>query len=488
MKNQIEILNKENKKIEILTNENKKLKEDIINKDDLITKAKNKLSLLTKNLEESKEKIQQLTKENQTLNTQYKEQLNKYNELLLNMQNKEKNKNESLKDIDEKYKYLINMPAEELIKMIINKDKMYMVAQEDIKNLNKKNNGLIERNKKLEEFLNKAKELKQKYINLRNENLELTKTTEILKKEKDEYKQKYDKLLESMIIKDKEPKIFKTNLLAIINTSQLLLKKKIIKIPKKKENQPKKYDYLCIRFEKAITESLKDKNYDGITVFTESIKFLDLQNGTSDECIVFITMEYFYLFNWKYQRCCSMPLTSLERISISDSSNIISLKFKRSELVTFDTFRVLEIINFFKLVKAQQKYGFQIVTSNYVYENEETKKNFIQSLYFGKAYFSGYLKKQSEGLFTTKFEERFGVLCEIGLIILDSPTGKPKEIINLLFAEFSFFNTETGNNGLVINVGEKSYLFSFESESLCKEWKRQFDYWKNNNSLLTKFN
>jgi hypothetical protein len=405
------------------------------------------------------------------------------------MQNKEKKKMDSLKNIDEKYKYLFNMPTEELIKMIIDKDKMYLTAQEEIKKSNNKNNSLMEKNKKLEEYLNKAKDLKQRFLKLRNEDLELTKNYEILKKEKDDYKQKYDKLLESMIKKDKEPKIFKTNLLAIINTSKLLLKKQIIKKPKTNATKAvKNYDYLCIRFEPKITETLEEKQYDGITVFSDSIKFVNDRDELSD-CIIFITMEKFYLYNWQYKKCYSIPLTLLKLINITDSSNYVSLIFEKGEPVVFETFRVLELINFFKLVKAKQKiFKYQIMPTPYIHDYEKTKKNYIQCLYYGKAYFSGFLKKKSEGVFISRYEERFGVLCEIGLIILESPTGKPKEIINLLFAELDIFNNENGVTGLVIHVGEQAYLFNFDNNNLCKEWMQHIKNWKKNNSLLTKFN
>ena len=162
-----------------------------------------------------------------------------------------------------------------------------LASQEVNKNMQDKNKSLSERNKKLEETLNKAKDLKQRYLNLRNTHQELLKNTEDIKKEKEELKQKYDKLLESVVKKDKEPKIFKTNLLAIIKTSQLILKKQEVKKPKKAVYQVSKiYDYLCLRLENKIIETLNDKHYDPINVFSESIKYIDEQNGTDDECIL----------------------------------------------------------------------------------------------------------------------------------------------------------------------------------------------------------
>ena len=439
-------------------------------------------------MDDKEEKIKNLEKENQTINNQYNELLNNYNDKLLNDKNKEKSKEDALKDIDEKYKYLKDMPIEELIKIIIDKDKTNLNAQEENKNMQDKNKSLAERNKKLEEYLNKAKDLKQKYLNLRNSHQELLKNTEDIKKEKEEYKQKYDKLLESFVKKDKEPKIFKINLLAIIKTSQLILKKQEVKKPKKVVNQvTKNYDYLSLRLEKKIIESLKDKHYDPINVFSESIKFIDEQNETDDECILFITMEYFYLFNWQYKKCATLPLTSLKVISISDINNYMSFIFDRGEIIIIETFRVLELINFFKLVQAQQKlYKYQYSLEPYIYVNRECP-NYLECLYYGKAIFSGSLSKRTEGFLGTKYEERFGVLCEIGLIILESPTGKPKNLINLLFADITCFNNENGNNCLAITVNKKSHLFSFENEKIRKEWENQLKLWKQNNSQLTKF-
>ena len=176
-------------------------------------------------------------------------------------------------------------------------------------------------------------------------------------------------------------------------------------------------------------------------------------------------------------------------INITKSSNYISFIFQKGDIVIIETFRVLELINFFKLIQAQQKvYKFRINVEPYIYSNMKTSKNCIEGLYYGKAYFSGHFWQKSEGIFIEKNEERFGVLCEIGLIILESPTGKPKNIINLLFAVINSFNNEKGNNCLAISVGNKIYKLSFESEKVRIEWEQQINLRKKNNLLLTKFN
>ena len=111
----------------------------------------------------------------------------------------------------------------------------------------------------------------------------------------------------------------------------------------------------------------------------------------------------------------------------------------------------------------------------------------MECLYYGKAYFSGNLIEQVDGLFTLNNKERFCVLCEIGLIILESPIGKPKDIINLLFADISGFNTREGYNGLAIHVKNKNYKFICENDKIEKEWEQQIKKWKKDNAFLTKF-
>ena len=176
-------------------------------------------------------------------------------------------------------------------------------------------------------------------------------------------------------------------------------------------------------------------------------------------------------------------------VNISNSSNYISFIFQNDQTVIIEIFRVLELVNFLKLIKAQQKsYSFSMNREPYIYDATTNSKNYIECLYYGKAYFSGQFSKKSEGIFIDKYEDRFGVLCEIGLIILESPTGKPKEIINLLFAQVQQYNSQRGNNCLAIIVGNHTHKIAFESENIKKEWEQQIKLWQINNNVLTKFN
>ena len=492
MKNTNDLLNKENTKIEILTKENKKLSDEILNQKDIIDKINKELIMNKKNLEEKENINNNLTKELEQLSLQYNDLLDKYNSQNLIIKNKEKAKEDALKNIEEKYNYLKVLPAEELIKIIIEKDKLNMNQQGEINNLKNENSNLEQRNKKLEEYLNKCKDLKQKYKTLLDKYNESEKNNKDLINERNEYKTKYDKLLEDIVQKNKEPKIFKNNLLALINTNQLLFKKQPkLDIKNKVYQEEKIYDYLCLRLQNKIISELKDNHFDGKTVFSETIKYIiDEKNNISNDCIVFITMEFFYLFNINLKLCFYSPIKELNLFSISNTSNYVALFFQRSENVIFETFRVLELVNFMKLIKAKQKsYKFNISLEPYIYvqPSEIKKKNFIENIYYGKASFSGSFSIPVEGIFTMNYEERFGVLCEIGLIILESPNGKPKKIVNLLFADISRFNTNKGNNGLAINVRGEIYKLIFDNMDIRNEWENKIKSWKKSNVLLTKF-
>ena len=496
MKSANDLLNKENTKIELLSQENKKLSEEIDNQKNIIRQLEKDITNQNLNLEQKENKIINLTQEIESLQSQYDFILNKYNNLNTVLSDKEKAKEEALKNLEEKYIFLKNLLIEEIIKEYIDKDKLFLKEVEENKNLKKENSNLTSEIDKLKLLLEKNKDLQQKYKTLSDEYKEAEKKYEEISKERNEYKLKYNNALEIIIKKNKEPKLFKSNLLARVNTSIVNIKSLL----NKKKNTPsnnyqvKIYDYLCLRSEKKIRDKLKDKHWDGKTVFTELIKYMDKNKDTTNiNYILFITNEYFYLFNYDDYTCFfESPLIELNTLSITKKSNYVSASFGKNKNVIFEFFRVLELVNYMRLLKARQRsLKFTINSFNaepYINtQSNEIKKNnnFIECLYFGKASFSGRFEQIDDELFSPKTEKRFGVLCEIGFVILESPIGKPLNIINLLFAEISRFNTKKGKNGLSINIKGNIYNLVFNSDKLREQWENKIKEWKQNNLLLS---
>ena len=492
MKTANDILIKENAKIEILIKENKKLSEQIENEKNLIKKLEKDITNLKLTLEEKEAKNLNLIQEIEKIKSDYNLILNKYESLNMLLKNKEKAKEDALKNIEEKYNFLKNLLPEEIIKKYIDLDKLYINAIEENNNLKKENSDKSQEIDKLDKKLKASKELKQKYLKVKNEYVKILDDNEKIIKERDEYVKKYNDLLDSIIDKNKAQKIFKSELLSKINATLVYIKSQPIK-KKSTSNvfKEKIYDYLCLRLEQRIIDKLKDTHWDGKTVFTESIKYIDQIEKTTSDCILFITNEYFYLFNYNYKCCFASPLVELNLVSVTNKSNYIAIFFQRAESVTLEIFRVLELVNYLRLLKARQKsLKFQINIEPYIYTNQGEimkKNNFIECLYYGKALISGNFSQVVEGIFSNKSEERFGFLCEVGLVILESYNGKPLRIINLLFADISIFNTKEGNNGLGINVRGEVYKLIFDNEKLRDQWKNAIKEWKESNFFLTKF-
>ena len=272
------------------------------------------------------------------------------------LKNKEKAKEEALKNIEEKYNFLKNLLSEEIIKKYIDLDKLYINAIEENNNLKKENSDKSQEIDKLDKKLKASKELKQKYLKVKNEYVKILDDNEKIIKERDEYVKKYNDLLDSIIDKNKAQKIFKSELLSKINATLVYIKSQPIK-KKSTSNvfKEKIYDYLCLRLEQRIIDKLKDTHWDGKTVFTESIKYIDQIEKTTSDCILFITNEYFYLFNYNYKCCFASPLVELNLVSVTNTSNYIAIFFQRAESVTLEIFRVLELVNYLRLLKARQK-------------------------------------------------------------------------------------------------------------------------------------
>ena len=489
MKVEYDLLNKENTKIELLTQENKKLSEELDEQKNTIRQLEKDITNQQLNIEQKENKIVNLTQEIESLKSQYDFILNKYNDLNLLLNNKEKAKEEALKNIEEKYIFLKNLLFEEIIKKYIDIDKLYLNEVEENKNLKKENSNFSQEIEQLKPYLDKSKDLQQKYKTLSDEFKEAERKHEIILKERNEYKLKYNNALEIIIKKNKEPKLFKSNLLARANTSQVIIKNQ----PNKKKNTPvnsyqeKIYDYLCLRTEKRITDKLKDSHWDKKTVFTESIKYISKSQGTTSNCILFITNEYFYLFNYDYICCFVSPLIELNSLSITKKSNYVSFSFQKNKTVIFEFFRVIELVIYMRLLKARQKsLKFLINSESHIYtqSNEIIKNNnFIECLYYGKASFSGRFIYIVDDISAFMNEYRFGVLCDIGLVILESPNGKPLNILNLLFADINKFNTKEGNNGLNINIRGEIYKLIFDSDKIREQWENIIKEWKKNISF-----
>ena len=482
----LEIINEKNKyeKIEndlkTLRKENEKTNEDLI-------LAENKIINLEKQIEEKENKLNAIKKENELMSQKYKEVLTTLNGQLYSVREKEKKTNEILKNmnLNEKQKLLVNKDPQELLSYIVEKDNYCATIENKNKDLTEKISQLEASKESIE---NDLYDLKSKILSLDNKNANLTRENEELQKLIDDYKDKKSFLL-SNILENNEENINNTNsnnnkniTLIKVNTSQFNFKGIPPKKMKKVKTNDKSYDFLCIKLDERIVQSLEEEYYNATSnlIFSEYINYLDEDKQTT-ECTLFISNDYLYLFNnVTYQKCFSIPIDDLKNVFISTLNNYVSMTFESGEIINFELFRILELMNFLKALNALNKTKQKIEISMNDYNNQFVKnnpRNFTVSPYHGRSIFSGHIKKRVEGILKSGFEKRFAVLTSIGLIIMDEPNGKPQEIINLFFAKWVVYNGGDGEYCFCLFIGKNKHTFSVETLFLRNKWISEFENW-----------
>jgi hypothetical protein len=232
-----------------------------------------------------------------------------------------------------------------------------------------------------------------------------------------------------------------------------------------------------------IIKELDDDYYNTTSslIFSEKIKYID-ENKKSFECILLITQSYMYIFNINtLDKCDSHSLTNLININASTKNNYITLHFDDGDIIIIEIFRVLEFINFFKILNARQKSNICSINVNEFnnnFEGLQHKKNYTICPFYGKTKLTGYLLKKSGNFLSTGYIEKFEVLCDIGLIIMDEPNGKPVDIVNPLFCESRVYVDEKDDKHCFeLCIGKKKYVFKTGSEHVRRKWTEAIEGW-----------
>ena len=467
-------INKEKDKCQKLENEIKSIKLEYQKIQEEQYLSENKIMTLEKNIQEKQNKINALKKENELMSQKYKDVLNTLDKQLYYAREKEKYNDEIYKNmnLNEKQKLLVNKKPEELISYIIEKDNFCVT-------LENKNNNLYEKIKQMEKSQDDMDknffELKSKLLTLENKNSNLIKENEDLQKLLEENQNKNGIYLNNLLEENDDEK--KYNFIEVKNI-QFNFKSKI----KKQKINLRNYDYLCMKMNEKVLQNIEDEYYNASSnlFFSEIINYLDEEKQTT-ECALFITSEYLYLFNnMTFQKAYSIPLDNLRTIFISTLNNYVSMTFYEGNILNFELFRILDLMNFIKSLNALHKTKQLIEINMSDYNNQFVNNNinnFTLSAYHGRAIFSGYVQKRVEGIFKSGFEKRFASLTEIGLIIMDKPNGKTLHIINLLFAKWDIYNGGDGDYCFCLYIGNVKHTFSVDSDFIRNKWINEFKNW-----------
>ena len=479
-------------------NQNEKLKNDILNlQKELLDEKKNnmeyenKLGFSEKNNEELKSKYNVLEKEKEILNNHYTKLLAEFNGKIFQEHQEEEKKKESLKsneNLTEEQKKLIAMNKETLTSYMIERDNYCNQLEEINKSLKSK----IENYEQLQEKYEKEiTDLKISLSAIKIQNDQLKQENEQLNRDLNDYKLGKSNVL-SNLLKDDADFDSKNN-----NSEKILIKENLsplfIKFSYRKETIAKKpfkkinFDFLGLKTENIVIQNLDYEYYNEREnlVFSEYIKYIDPEKEQTD-CILFITPSFFYLLNKQnYKICFKISIILLKTINASTENNIISLTFDSGNIVIFEIFRVLEFIKFFQTLNAIERgnnYAINVNGYNNSNFDKKKKKNYSNTPFYGNAILSSYLKKRYDQILQSVYHKRFVALCDIGLIVMDEPQGKPLEIINPLLAEIHEFNDKK-ELCFELCIGKIKHTFSASNNTLRQRWRDELEKW-----ILTTYN
>ena len=459
-----------------LLNEINSLKSEINEKDKKIINLNDKIENFDNIKEDYEKQTNILKSENETLNKNYTNLLNDFNNKIF----KKSDENDFTKkfNLTDEQKNLVTMNHEALISYIIEKDKYNKTIEESNKNLKNK---ISEFEKIKSKFENDLSELKNENLTLRLKNNNLEEKNENMSKELDEFKKDKNNLLSSLITVEDEPKTSRKINFVEQKQQQIFIKysyKNNLQVPPPIIN----FDYLNLKSEEVIISNLEDSYYNNNSnlIFSEEIKYLDEDKKLLD-CILFLTDSYFYFFNYENVKCFSISLHFLDIILASFKNNIMSFHFSSGEIIIIEIFRILELINYYKLLIEQKGYKYKISlddNNNAFTLNKKTDLNFTNLPFYGNTSLSGVIYKRYDGILQKCFQRRFGVICDLGLIIMDDPKGKPLEVINLLFCNHKEFNDYTKNRYIFeLKIGKIKHVFYLNSNNARLIWIKEIEKW-----------
>ena len=482
-----------------LTNTISQLNNELNKKDKKEIELNNKIFDYESNKLQSEKQLLNLQTEFKKLNENFTVLQNNYNSQLL--KKKTLVKSQTLKsfqnNLNLQQKNLINMNYDELINYIIEKDKNFTILQNKNQNLNNK---ILDFEKEKTKFKENFQDLKQENLKLklnvdqfRENNDKLQKELEELKSEKNNNENALNNYLNDSFQSNDNNKNFKIevqpkkneienfNFFFISNNKipfEIIHNNNINIINNNKNKKKINFDFLLIKYNKQILRKLEDRNSN--LIFSDKVFYYkEIHNKNPIECILIITESFFYLFNkTNYQKSFILPLINLNTIDISTNNNFIHFEFNNNIFFYFEIFRILELIDYFKnlnILNEQHKYEIKINSNKSI--PKKSHKNFMNSPFFGKCIYSTFIKKKTSGLLQPFYPTRFLVLCDLGLLILESPHGKPLEIVNPLFSKQKEYEDHNNNLCYEIIIKKDSHIFIFETDFERKIFDKKIHFW-----------
>ena len=247
-----------------------------------------------------------------------------------------------------------------------------------------------------------------------------------------------------------------------------------------------KYLYKNNNIKKLFT--LNKEKINPMKFFTDEIYIIPNNGLKKQKAIIVISGIYFYLLKSNTHMTCISKINnkSLNSISISSRNcNIILFSFENTPDILIETYRRIEILKYIKYILKDKKLKINISHNLAMNKkhgdndsiNKKKHKNFVCTPNFENAQKIGILLRLQENFFSSKFQERFVVLCNLGLMYFEENEKCPKVIIPIIGTTIKFL-TAIGNEKLYCfklkTINEECHIFGSKIKKEILDWIEEF--------------
>ena len=215
------------------------------------------------------------------------------------------------------------------------------------------------------------------------------------------------------------------------------------------------YDFLKLKDNKEVEKMLKKNNENSSPYEFFSNYVYIYKKNVPKKLILLITNATIYLLDCKnYSVYKQVSLKKLIKITLSQKMfNILVFHFNDEvpDDILIEVLRRLELLFYFKALYKFKGYGHLLIkfptsktnSSNIIHLKKNnvmvtynlSKKSLLTTPNYDNAIKIGYLQVYIEGFFKKKFKEKFIVLSDIGLMILDTPNTMPQMVVPIIGSE-----------------------------------------------------
>ena len=246
------------------------------------------------------------------------------------------------------------------------------------------------------------------------------------------------------------------------------------------------YDFKYL-YKNIYIKKLFDQNNDKLNpmkFLSDEIYIISNNYQKKQKGILSISDSFIYLLKANSKMSCINKISNklLNSISISSRNcNLIIFNYEKNSDIVIETYRRIEILKFIKDILNLQKVKINIIHNYSKKKQGEVESKIAKIITYSPNYENtqkfGTLYKYQENFFGAKFQERFVVLCCLGLMYFDEYEKIPKVIIPIIGTTIKFLIVQWPEKYYCFqlkSINDESYIFGSKVKLEIFDWIREF--------------